>query len=237
MPVYRLTRDIAFPPTDGAEDGLLAVGGDLSEARLLRAYENGIFPWYSEGEPILWWFPDPRMILVPEDLHIGTRLRRTLLKHPFRITFDTAFSEVLHACAKAPRPDQDGTWITEEMAEAYGNLHEKGYAHSVECWAGEALVGGLYGIGLGACFFGESMFSHQTNASKAALAALVAHCGAWGVELIDCQVESAHLQTLGAREISGAAFRRRLAVAVRREDCRPTWEYEERLLEDYLRKV
>lgn len=234
MPIYRLTEELIFPPTHLAEDGLLAIGGDLSQERLLLAYKNGIFPWYSQGDPILWWCPDPRMILLPEELHVSARLRRTLKREPFKITFDTAFEKVIRACAKAPRPHQDGTWITDEMAHAYTQLHRAGFAHSVECWEHDHLVGGLYGIALGACFFGESMFSNQTDASKVALVNLVAHFEIWGIRLIDCQVANKHLQTLGAREVTGNDFKKLLDQALHTKTHNPTWQYNPQITQDYL---
>ncbi|MCX5770593.1 MAG: leucyl/phenylalanyl-tRNA--protein transferase [Candidatus Hydrogenedentes bacterium] len=205
MPVFRLSQEIVFPPPDLAvREGLLAVGGDLSPARLLLAYRSGIFPWYDEGEPILWWSPDPRMVLLPAQFHVSRRLARTL--RAFNVTWDTAFWEVIEACARAPRPGQDGTWIMPEMIEAYTRLHDLGYAHSVECRQDGRLVGGLYGVSLGRCFFGESMFHEVSDASKAALAALVQRAIEWGFGLIDCQVPNPHLVNLGAREIPRSKF-------------------------------
>ena len=202
-----------FPPLDQAlhePDGLLAAGGDLSAERLLNAYRHGIFPWFSEGEPILWWSPDPRCVLFPDRLKISRSLRKTLKKQPFEIRFDTAFADVMHACAQ-PRPDQSGTWITYEMFLAYVNLHQLGYAHSVECWHQDQLVGGLYGVALGRVFFGESMFSRMTDASKVALVHLRDFIQARGFQLIDAQVHTPHLESLGAEMIP----RRRFAELVR----------------------
>jgi leucyl/phenylalanyl-tRNA---protein transferase len=187
-------------------EGLLAVGGDLSEARLLLAYRMGIFPWYSEGEPILWWSPDPRLVIFPEKLHRSRSLRKVLGKKEFRVSFDTAFDAVITACAEAPRPGQDGTWITRAMVKAYKGLHRSGHAHSIECWRGEELVGGLYGLLLGQCFSGESMFSRAPNASKVALVHLADLAQDWAFSVIDCQVPSDHLKTLGAEEISRREF-------------------------------
>ncbi len=206
MPVYRLTEDLVFPPPYLAEDGLLAVGGDLSRERLLRAYTQGIFPWYNEGDPILWWSPDPRMVLFPNEMHIARRLQRTLRQHRFSLSMDTDFKGVITACAATPRADQDGTWITEEMKQAYIDLFDAGFAHSVECHHDGVLVGGLYGVSLGNCFFGESMFSHRRDASKVALAVLAQQSLRWGIELIDCQVANPHLFRLGAREIDRNQF-------------------------------
>jgi len=211
MPVCRLTRHISFPPVDFAVDGLLAVGGDLSRERLLLAYRSGIFPWYSAGEPLLWWSPDPRMILVPGEFHYSRSLRRTVKRGEFTVTLDQAFPAVIRACGDTPRPGQDGTWITREMKKAYIDLHECGHAHSFECWRGDALVGGLYGVAIGGLFFGESMFSHRDDASKIAALAMVTAASAWGIPFIDCQVANPHLIRLGAREISRSDFCRRLA--------------------------
>ena len=186
-------------------DGLLAVGGCLSSRRLLNAYRHGIFPWYSDGEPILWWSPDPRLVLFPERMRISRSLRKTLRRGVFRVTTDAAFRQVMQACAE-PRSDGAGTWITGEMIEAYVELHARGYAHSVEAWCGERLVGGVYGVALGQVFFGESMFSRMTDASKVALAHLVDRLLAWGYRLVDCQVRTDHLLSLGAEEIPRARF-------------------------------
>lgn len=186
-------------------DGLLAVGGDLSPGRLLAAYRQGIFPWYNPGQPILWWAPDPRMVLFPAQLHISRSLARTLRQGKFQLTLDSAFAQVLAACA-GPRPGARGTWITPEMQAAYLRLHQLGHAHSIECWQDGKLVGGLYGVALGRVFFGESMFSHQTNASKVALVTLVQQLAAWGFALLDCQIHSPHLQSLGAGTISRERF-------------------------------
>ncbi|MDX1253578.1 MAG: leucyl/phenylalanyl-tRNA--protein transferase [Gammaproteobacteria bacterium] len=198
----------AFPAVEQAfrdPNGLLAAGGDLAPARLIKAYRNGIFPWYGEGEPILWWSPDPRAVLFPQRLKISRSLHKTLRKGEFTVTMDTAFRQVMQACA-TPRGDGMGTWITQEMIEAYSRLHEMGIAHSVEAWRNGELAGGLYGVALGRMFFGESMFSRATDASKVAFAHLVRQLERWGYAAIDCQVHSAHLQTLGAEQIDRAAF-------------------------------
>jgi leucyl/phenylalanyl-tRNA--protein transferase len=192
-----------------APNGLLAVGGDLSPARLLDAYRHGVFPWFNEGEPILWWSPDPRMVLFPSELKLSRSLRKTLRHHRYEITFDTAFEQVMQACA-APRPGQGGTWISPAMIEAYVRLHELGYAHSVETWLNGSLTGGLYGVALGHMFYGESMFSRATDASKIAFAHLVWQLRSWGFGMIDCQMKTAHLASLGAREIARADFLRHL---------------------------
>lgn len=210
MPVFQLTRHIAFPPVHLAEDGLLAVGGDLSEARLLLAYRSGIFPWYSRGEPLLWWSPDPRMVLFPQEFHCSRRLARTIRQRPFEITIDRAFGRVIRACAETPRPGQDGTWITPAMETAYIRLNERGHAHSLECWENGELAGGLYGVAIGGMFFGESMFSRRDNASKIAMYTLSRAARAWGIPMIDCQVANPHLARLGAREIPRREFCRLL---------------------------
>ncbi len=186
-------------------DGLLAVGGCLSQARLLNAYRHGIFPWYNPGEPILWWSPNPRLVLFPDKLLISHSLHKTLRKNIFSVTFDRAFNDVIAACAN-PRKEADGTWITDEIKVAYNQLHQAGFARSVEVWLGDELVGGLYGIAIGQVFFGESMFHTRTDASKVAFAVLVNRLNSWGYRLIDCQVHSNHLQSLGAEEISRDDF-------------------------------
>jgi leucyl/phenylalanyl-tRNA--protein transferase len=223
MPVYRLPEAIAFPAVElTAESGLLAVGGDLSPERLLAAYREGIFPWYGDGEPILWWSPDPRFVLFPDELRVSRSMRQFLKKGFIRITFDQAFREVIAACRR-PRPDQDGTWITTEMRKAYAVLHDLGFAHSVEVWQQKELVGGLYGVSLGRAFFGESMFSAIPNASKAALITLIPHLKERGFDLIDCQVETAHLASLGARPIPRRDFCALLKQSLHHETLRGNW--------------
>ncbi|HTO51606.1 MAG TPA: leucyl/phenylalanyl-tRNA--protein transferase [Burkholderiales bacterium] len=207
-----LGADTPFPPLAAAQkepNGLLAVGGDLSPRRLLEAYRRGIFPWYSEGDPILWWSPDPRMVLFPEELRVTRSLAKTLRNKPHEVRFDTAFAAVMRECA-APRPGQGGTWIGPEMRAAYRKLHDLGYAHSVETWIDGELAGGLYGVAIGGAFFGESMFTRARDASKMALVGLVRRLAAAGFGLIDCQMHTAHLQSLGAREIPRAEFARRV---------------------------
>lgn len=197
-----------FPPLEQALDepaGLLAAGGDLSPARLLAAYRRGIFPWYSPGQPVLWWSPDPRAVLFPDEFHCSRSLTRSLRKKGFDHAIDQNFEAVIAACA-APRPHSPGTWITAEMHAAYCELHRRGFAHSIETYRGGKLVGGLYGIRLGGVFFGESMFSHERDASKVALAYLVKFSRANGVAVIDCQLASRHLESLGARAIPRAQF-------------------------------
>ena len=207
MPVFRLTDDLVFPPPELAEDdGMLAVGGDLSVERLVLAYSMGIFPWYSEGYPILWWSPDPRLILVPQELKVSRSLRQRMKKSLYTITMNQAFAEVIAQCAKVPRKEEDGTWITQEMIDAYIRLHKAGYAHSVEAWDSEGLAGGLYGVILGRAFFGESMFAKRSDASKTAFTTLAEKLAAEGFELIDCQVTTAHLLRFGAREVPRSSF-------------------------------
>lgn len=202
-----------FPPAELAmrePDGLLAAGGDLSPERLLCAYGRGIFPWFSAGQPILWWSPDPRAVLFPEEFHVSRSLRKSVRKQRFTYSLDKDFAGVIKACSTVPRPGQDGTWITAQMREAYLELHRQGHAHSVEVWNDETLVGGLYGIAIGRIFFGESMFSHVTDASKAAFLLLVKQLQAWRFSLIDCQLENPHLVRLGSRNIPRGDFLARL---------------------------
>lgn len=208
----------AFPPADEAltePNGLLAAGGDLTPARLLAAYRRGIFPWYEQGQPILWWSPDPRAVLFPDGLKVSRSLKRSLAKGGFEVTVDTAFDRVVAGCA-APRRYTDATWITTEMARAYSRLHRLGWAHSFETWRANELVGGLYGVAIGRVFFGESMFARVTDASKVALVRMVEALRARGFELIDCQVASQHMTSLGAVPMPRAEFLRRLA-----ELCEP----------------
>ena len=211
------TGDFAFPPTDLAltdPNGLLAVGGDLQPERLIAAYRQGIFPWYEYPQPILWWSPSPRAVLFPQNIHISRSLGKTLRRGTFTVTGDRAFREVMVNCAKTPRRGQDGTWITEEMLDAYCELHRRGYAHSVEAWQEDTLVGGLYGVAIGRVFFGESMFSKATDASKVAFVHLAGQLQQWGFPMIDCQVTNPHLLSLGAEEIDRELFTRLLAENV-----------------------
>lgn len=215
----QIRYELAFPdPRDADENGIVAFGGDLSPSRLLLAYRSGIFPWYSKGDPILWWSPDPRLILNLDDFKLRKSLRKRL-KH-FEIRFDTAFGDVIRACAAVPRPGQEGTWIVPEMIEAYEVLHAMGYAHSVEAWQDGKLVGGLYGVAVGGMFCGESMFSRVKDASKAALAALVEHLKARGFEMIDAQVPTEHLKSLGAIEVSRDYFLSRLKQLLEKSEVR-----------------
>lgn len=207
MPIYQLIDELVFPPLDHAEPGgLLAVGGDLSPRRLLLAYSMGIFPWFNADDPILWWSPDPRCILELSTFYLNRSLSKELRRGRYEITFDKAFSEVIRACARTPRKEGPGTWITGDMLKAYDLLHSLGYAHSVEAWFEGRLVGGLYGVALGSCFFGESMFHCMPNASKVAFATLVRHLATFGYPLIDCQQSSRHLLSMGAREVPRAEF-------------------------------
>lgn len=201
----------------------MAVGGDLSQERLLLAYRMGIFPWYSKDEPIMWWSPDPRLVLYPSELRISRSLKRTIKKHIFELTVDEAFERVINACACSRTQADEGTWIVEEMIDAYCRLHESGLAHSVEAWQDGRLAGGLYGVSLGKCFFGESMFTHITNASKVALVALVEHLQALDFDLIDCQISTPHLIGFGAREIPRTRFLKELAQALKSPTIKGKW--------------
>jgi leucyl/phenylalanyl-tRNA---protein transferase len=221
-------NDLRFPPVELASpEGLLAIGGDLCSERLLEAYRHGIFPWYSGGQPILWWSPDPRAVLVPSRLKISRSLRQTLRRREFHVTLDSDFVGVINACAepRAQNPE-GGTWITAEMIDAYCHLHEQGFAHSVEAWAEGNLVGGLYGVALGGAFFGESMFSRQSDASKVALAYLARQLDAWGFVQIDCQLPSPHLMSMGAIPIRRRDFLRLLDAALALPDRRGRWHFD-----------
>jgi leucyl/phenylalanyl-tRNA---protein transferase len=211
-------------------NGLLAMGGDLSVERLIAAYSSGIFPWFAPGEPILWWSPNPRLVLRPSCFKLTRSLRKRVRSAGWRISVDTAFLQVIHACAHAQRPGQDGTWIVPEMITAYTRLHRAGVAHSVEVWQGERLVGGLYGIAIGRMYFGESMFSAVADSSKAALWALCWRLGAWNWPLIDCQQETPHLQSLGAVSMPRREFLMATGELVRDQSAVPTWRSEELVL-------
>ena len=222
-----------FPRVDNAlkePNGLLAAGGDLSPARLVEAYRNGIFPWYSEDQPLLWWSPDPRMVLYPPELRISRSLRKRLARRDYEVRADTAFEAVMRACS-APRRGQDGTWITDDMVAAYTRLHREGHAHSIETWIGGKLAGGLYGVALGRAFYGESMFTSRPDASKIALAHLVRQLGRWGCGMIDCQMATAHLARFGARQIPRVDFIRRLAKLVNYPAMARKWQLDDDLFE------
>ncbi|MGC1816382.1 MAG: leucyl/phenylalanyl-tRNA--protein transferase [Casimicrobiaceae bacterium] len=222
-----LDASTPFPPIDAAltePDGLLAAGADLSPARLLDAYRHGIFPWYSEGQPILWWSPDPRMVLRVREFRVSRSLEKRIRRHEFDLRIDTAFDAVIDACAHVPRGQGGGTWITPAMIDAYRRLHRLGYAHSVEAWRDDELAGGLYGIALGRVFFGESMFARATDASKVALAGLVALLRGLDVPLIDCQQETRHLASLGARPIPRKRFARHLGELIHSTAAPDGWQ-------------
>jgi leucyl/phenylalanyl-tRNA--protein transferase len=228
MPIFRLVDDVVFPPPDYADpSGLLAVGGDLSSKRLLEAYRAGIFPWYSDDQPILWWSPDPRFMLELDEFKLSRSLKKILRRKIFRVTFDRVFDEVIEACASVPREGQSGTWITPEMQQAYITLHGLGYAHSVEAWLQGELVGGLYGVSLGKAFFGESMFHRKADASKVALAILVERLKSWNFEFIDSQMTTDHMARLGAREVPRRIFLKRLKSALSHPTKRGKWRVEE----------
>lgn len=229
MTVYRIPEDdFIFPnPCEADPSGLLGVGGDLRPHRLLLAYANGIFPWYSEDQPILWFSPDPRCVLEPAKLHIGRSLRKSIKKRRFDVRMDTNFEAVIDGCKHTPRPGQEGTWITTDMRDAYLRLHELGFAHSVEVWEGETLVGGLYGVGVGGLFAGESMFSHASDASKTALVWLVRQLGRWDFGLIDAQVHTHTLEHMGAEEISREAYLERIGELMERDSLEGPWSFDE----------
>ncbi|HXX52956.1 MAG TPA: leucyl/phenylalanyl-tRNA--protein transferase [Thermodesulfovibrionales bacterium] len=224
MPVFQLSDRNIFPsPEYAEEDGLLAIGGDLSEGRLLRAYSEGIFPWYAEGTPILWWSPDPRLILFPAELKVSRSLRQTIRKGMYHVTMDTTFAEVIENCASIHRKENDGTWITAEMMSAYIRLHKSGFAHSVESWYGRELAGGVYGVSLGGAFFGESMFAKRRDASKVAFVKLIQQLREWDFGLVDCQVTTVHLKSFGAREVPRLEFMRRLRESLKMPHRHGSW--------------
>ena len=226
MPVFLLSETHRFPqPRLATREGLLAIGGDLSVDRLILAYQNGIFPWFSEGEPILWWSPDPRLVLFPSDFKPSKSLQKVIRRSIFDISLDQAFPEVIRECARIRIEHEEGTWIVDEMIEAYCQLHESGLAHSVEAWQAGKLVGGLYGVSLGRCFFGESMFSRVSNASKVAFAKLVDYLNAHAFDLIDCQVTTQHLISLGAREIPRDRFLKLLANSLEAPTLQKRWQF------------
>ena len=225
MPIYRLTDSPTFPnPNEADADGLVAYGGDLSPRRLLTAYAQGLFPWpHGEAWPLLWFSPDPRTVLVPADLHVSRSLRKTLRRGVFTVRFDIAFDQVIHACAATKRPGQQGTWITPAMQHAYRVLHELGFAHSAEAWAEGQLVGGVYGVSLGAAFFAESMFTRRSNAAKVAFVHLARQLEAWGFHFIDCQMHSDHVERFGAVDWERPYFLTALARALRQPTRRGRW--------------
>ena len=228
MPVYLLSEAPVFPPPRlASREGLLAVGGDLSPERLLAAYGDGIFPWFSEGEPILWWSPDPRLVLFPHEFKVSKSLHKVLKRSRFDITIDEAFRRVITACADIRTAQKEPTWIVGDMIDAYCRLHEFGFAHSVEAWQDGAMVGGLYGVSLGKCFFGESMFAAVSNASKVAFACLVDYLIFQGFHMIDCQVTTKHLVSLGAREISRDRFLTLLQAALKEPTMKGKWQYRD----------
>lgn len=225
MPIYRLPREPVFPdPADAEPDGLLAVGGDLSPRRLVEAYARGVFPWFSEESPILWWSPDPRLVLAPAALHVPRSLERTLRRGRYEVRSDTAFGAVIRRCAGKARPGQEGTWITDAMVAAYERLHSLGFAHSIEAWEGGALAGGLYGVSLGGAFFGESMFADRPDASKVAFVTAVRWLAGAGIDLVDCQVTTEHLVRFGAVEVPRQVFLARLAASLERPTLPGPWD-------------
>ena len=224
MPVFQLSEDLVFPDVELAtSEGILAIGGDLSPERLVLAYKRGIFPWFSDDQPIIWWAPDPRFVLFPEDLKISKSMKSVFNKGAFEVRFDTCFSEVINACKTVDRKEQDGTWITDEMKNAYIKLHELGLAHSVEVFKDDCLVGGLYGISLGKVFFGESMFANESNASKVGFITLVQHLKERGFEIIDCQVYTQHLESLGGIEVPRKEFMHYLRSALSADTLKSKW--------------
>ena len=224
MPLFRLSKRLDFPPAWLARsDGLLCIGGDLSPQRLLLAYENGIFPWFSKDEPLLWWSPDPRLVLLPKDIKISKSLNKKIKKNIYSITVDTAFEQTIRSCAKPRKDKQEGTWLVDEMVDSYIKLHTLGYAHSIETWRENKLVGGLYGVCLGRSFFGESMFSFESDASKIALVALSNHLKKQDFDLIDCQVTTDHLLSMGAMEISRNSFLDIILESVKKKDGKNIW--------------
>jgi len=225
MPVFLLSETHRFPhPRLASKEGLLAVGGDLSPERLLKAYRSGIFPWFSEDEPILWWSPDPRLVLFPKEFKIARSLKKVIKRSQFHITMDQDFRGVITECAQIRMEKEEGTWIVADMIEAYCRMHQAGYAHSVEAWEGDVLAGGLYGVSLGRCFFGESMFTRVSNASKVAFVRLVGFLKSHAFQMIDCQVTTKHLLSLGAREIPRDWFLKLLARALEEPSLQGPWK-------------
>ena len=224
MPISILPDPFVFPsPRLATPEGILAVGGDLSLERLLLAYSQGIFPWFSDEEPLLWWSPDPRLVLYPEELKVSKSLKKIIKQGRFHITADTAFDRVIKACSSVKRKNNEGTWIVDEMIKAYSLLHEAGFVHSIEAWYQGELVGGLYGVSLGRCFFGESMFTRASNASKTAFVSLVEYLNRFSFDLIDCQVTTNHLLSLGAREIPRSLFLEQLQESLKIPAMKGKW--------------
>lgn len=236
MTVYRLGKTLAFPPPEEADpNGLLAVGGDLTPERLLLAYAMGIFPWYTDDTPILWFSPDPRGVLTPAGLIVHRSLARRVRSGFFKVTLDLAFGDVIRACAAAPRDGQKGTWITGDMIAAYEELHALGFAHSIEAWKGDELAGGLYGVSLGSAFFGESMFSRDRDASKVALVHLVKQLERWGFGFVDCQVRNDHLASLGAEQWPRPRFLEVLTRCLQDPTRGSAWRFDDDFAEQLLR--
>lgn len=233
MPLFRLSEKLEFPPAWLARsDGLLCIGGDLSSKRLVLAYEKGIFPWFSENEPLLWWSPDPRLVLFPENIHISKKLKKKIKRSPFVIKIDNAFEETIRSCAFVRKKRDEGTWIIPEMVAAYTKLHRLGYAHSIEAWNDNKLVGGLYGVCIGGSFFGESMFFFENDASKIALVALANLLKNNNFDLIDCQVTTRHLLDMGAVEISRNSFLDIIQQSVKRKNIKKIWDKDTTLSPD-----
>ena len=226
MPVFLLSDDIAFPsPHLAPKEGLLAVGGDLTQKRLLMAYRMGIFPWFSNNQPIMWWSPDPRLVLFPDEIRVSRTLKKIIKKKVFHVTMDSAFDQVINQCAQVRLQNNQATWIVEEMIDAYCKLHEFGYAHSVEAWHQGELAGGIYGVSLGRCFFGESMFMQVSNASNVALVKLVEYLLSLSFDMIDCQIVTEHLIRFGAKEIPRARFLEKLNASVEKPSLRGRWTF------------
>ena len=226
MPVFLLSDKIEFPPPYlASKAGLLAVGGDLSPDRLLLAYRMGIFPWYSDGEPLLWWSPDPRLVLYPEEIRISKTLKKIIKQDKFHLTIDTAFDQVINACAQIRIEKNEGTWIVQEMIDAYCRLHDAGFAHSVEAWYQGELAGGIYGVSLGKCFFGESMFSRISNASNITLVKLVEYLNTLSFDMLDCQITTEHLIRFGAREIQRDVFLKQLEQSLEATTRQGRWSF------------
>lgn len=226
MAVYRLTRDLVFPPPEGASaDGLVAVGGDTRPERLVLAYSQGIFPWPHQGLPLLWFSPDPRFVIRFEKAHVGRSLRKRIRAQPYEIRVDTAFEAVLDGCSSTPRPGQDGTWITDEIRRGFLALHERGVAHSVEAFLEGELVGGLYGVAIGESFCGESMFAHAADASKIAMVSLLGNLSAWGFQFVDCQVHTEHLARFGAEAVPRPQFLQMLRAAAAAPTRTGPWRF------------